>query len=104
MHPATIEGGGNVAAVGGGGGKWVPSGNTIFLQGFKQLFARGTRLKVKASQNGTYTYRDSAGESRTVERWVFAIDILGGDTLLDKHQDSTSQPDDANPLDRGAYH
>jgi hypothetical protein len=51
----------------------VPSdeGKNIFLQGFSGSLAEGERFQVQAYADGTYTYQDASGTSRTLEKWVF---------------------------------
>jgi hypothetical protein len=51
----------------------VPTGEgkNIFLQGFSGGLAEGERFQVQAHADGTYTYQDAGGTSRTLEKWVF---------------------------------
>ncbi len=46
-------------------------GKNIFLQGFSGGLAEGERFQVQAHADGTYTYQDASGTSRTLEKWVF---------------------------------
>jgi hypothetical protein len=52
----------------------VPTGEgkNIFLQGFSGGLAEGERFQVQAHADGTYTYQDASGTSRTLEKWVFS--------------------------------
>jgi hypothetical protein len=43
----------------------------IFLQGFRDGVAEGEVFQVQAHADGTYTYQDASGASRTLEKWVF---------------------------------
>jgi hypothetical protein len=43
----------------------------IFVKGFSGGLAEGERFHVQAYADGTYTYEDSSGTSRTVEKLVF---------------------------------
>ena len=48
------------------------SGKAIFIQGFTGSdVAEGERFQVQAYADGTYTYQDTSGASRTLEKWVF---------------------------------
>ena len=58
---------------GGGGGVRIsvsPSNKVIFVQGLTG-FAENERLAIQTARDGTYTYTDTSGASRTVEKWIF---------------------------------
>jgi hypothetical protein len=46
------------------------SGKTIFIQCKSDGLAEDERRTVKALRSGTFQYQDTAGSSRTVEKWV----------------------------------
>lgn len=64
------------AGVGGGGGvgrggvRYRLSGKNIFVQGISDLVDKD-RVVIRAKRDGVYTYQDTGGARRTVEKWVF---------------------------------
>jgi hypothetical protein len=66
----------SMARIGGGGGvgsdavSYEPSGKTIFVQGLSGM-AENERATIQAYRDGTYTYSDTSGASRTIEKWIF---------------------------------
>jgi len=61
-------GGGGVAV--GGGISYEESGTTIFIEMPASGLAEGQQLTLKVARNGTYTFTDTNGASRTVEKWT----------------------------------
>ena len=64
---ASVGGGGGVA---GGGFYYEESGTTIFIETPTSGLAEGQQLTLKVTRNGTYTFKDTNGASRTVEKWT----------------------------------
>jgi hypothetical protein len=62
-----IGGGGGVA---GGGFSYEESGTTIFIEMPSSGLAEGQQLALNVQRNGTYTFTDTKGASRTVEKWT----------------------------------
>lgn len=67
------RGGSSMASVGGGGmvvaGGYTRSGNTGFVQGLHNV-VEGDRPNISAARDGSYTYTDVNGASRTIARYV----------------------------------
>ena len=61
-------GGGGVAV--GGGISYEESGTTIFIEMPASGLAEGQQVTMKVARNGTYTFTDTNGASRTVEKWT----------------------------------
>jgi len=61
-------GGGGVAV--GGGISYTESGTTIFIEMPSSGLAEGQQLNLNVERNGTYTFTDTKGASRTVEKWT----------------------------------
>jgi hypothetical protein len=64
---ASVGGGGGVA---GGGVYYEESGTTIFIEMPASGLAEGQQLTVKVARNSTYTFTDTNGASRTIEKWI----------------------------------
>jgi hypothetical protein len=64
---ASVGGGGRVA---GGGFYYEESGTTIFIEMPSSGLAEGQQLNLNVERNGTYTFTDTKGASRTVEKWT----------------------------------
>lgn len=59
------------ASIGGGGGAYSyyeRSGDVFYYEGVQNV-AEGDGLDVVAGRDGTYTYTDTSGASRTVQKW-----------------------------------
>lgn len=65
----------NLQSIGGGGGlpfisSYTRSGTVIFIKGLK-VIAEGKRMAFIGLEDGTYSFTDTDGASRTVECWIF---------------------------------
>ena len=60
---------GNGGGTSGGGVYYERSWKVIFVQGITGV-AEGKQMTIKAYEDGTYTYSDTRGASRTVDKWV----------------------------------
>jgi len=54
---------------GGGYSYYKESGDIYFYQGISGV-AEGDNIEVVASRDGTYSYTDTRGASRTIEKWI----------------------------------
>ncbi len=83
-----------------------PTGATIFVQGVNvKGLAEGNLLEIRAYRDGTYSFTDTRGASRTVEKWIsVAIDTPAPPTSTGTSNHSNDWTRNfVSPLDRKTH-